>query len=580
MVLIPAVLGLASLVWLLRDLRIRRIESRLERTTRLAPGLERLARVRTEGLAVGAVVTLADGLFALDRIDPELMTAIDRSHGASGIAFDDLVERVERAHEGGSEVWEGLLSNYKGYLGEHRLAVELEARGHVVELADTSNQEGWDALVDGQPVQFKVGLDTGGIEAHLEAHPDIPVITVAEHAGVFADQADVDALLPVSGEEVHQATEAGLEGIEDIGDLPLDFPLVTAVFSGKRHFGAVARGDSDGTTALQRTMTDTAVVGGGAMAGAKAGAAVGALGGPVGAIVGAVLGGLAAGRYARRFANEINQAELRRLEKRLFRRQWVQRRLEDAYANSHQQALAAKAAVLNRRAAALSSSRSFWPSMREIAREHVARRYREWALHCSGSAGGRPTDPGREPAFSAQLSDAWSSVCGGFERLAALANEVDREGRSLGLSTRHVASVVGQHAPRPASAAPNLSVRPDLARLEGLVLFLVGWIAVAILAARWPNSNPTPPREAPAERVAAVRASRDASVATEPNGTVNVEVGVQVCRLRERPSVTHRVVARLERGTLCREVGPRSGDWYDVECTGNRGYVHQVCLTD
>ncbi len=576
MVLIPAVLGLASLVWLLRDLRIRRIESRLERTTRLAPGLERLARVRTEGLAVGAVVTLADGLFALDRIDPELMTAIDRSHGASGIAFDDLVERVERAHEGGSEVWEGLLSNYKGYLGEHRLAVELEARGHVVELADTSNQEGWDALVDGQPVQFKVGLDTGGIEAHLEAHPDIPVITVAEHASGFADHADVDALVPVSGQEIHETTQAGLEGVEDLGDLPLDFPLVTAVFSGKRHFGAVVRGDSDGLTAFKRTMTDTALVGGGAMAGAKAGAVVGALGGPLGMIIGAVLGGFGAGRYARRFANNINQAELRRLECELDGLEQAQRGLENAYAEIHQKALASKAAVLHGRAAVLRPGWSFWPSTQDVARAQVARRYREWALHCSGSAGGRPTDAGREPVFSAQLNDSWSRVCGAFEQLAALANDVDREGRSLGIRTQHVSSVVQQHAPRPASASQDLTVNADRVQPVGPIFMALGAIVFSLLAFRSPDQAPR--AEVPAERVVAVKAPRDAGVSAAAAPVASVEIGVTVCRLREKAGTGHRVVARLERGSLCREVGRESRGWLEVECGGKRGFVHQVCL--
>ncbi len=130
-----------------------------------------------------ASVTLADAVFQLHRIDPGVLKAIDAAKG--GQAFDNynqLVKQVESVTSRGESAAQGLVSNYKGYYGEQILADTLRANGHHVEMADSPNQEGWDALVDGQPVQFKVGLGTSGIEEHLAKNPDIPVFTVGEHA--------------------------------------------------------------------------------------------------------------------------------------------------------------------------------------------------------------------------------------------------------------------------------------------------------------------------------------------------------------------------------------------------------------
>ena len=190
-----------------------------------------------------AGVTAIDAIHGLSQIDPGVLDAIDAAHGAKAFeSYPELVAHVEGVAGRGDAAFGGMVSQYKGYLGEQTVAEHLRAQGHHVVMPDTPNEAGIDAWVDGQPVQIKSGLDAGGITEHLERYPDVPVITVAEHADAFADEDMVTALPEVSGAALEATTAETLQGIEEFGDFALDIPIITAVISGATNITRVARG--------------------------------------------------------------------------------------------------------------------------------------------------------------------------------------------------------------------------------------------------------------------------------------------------------------------------------------------------
>jgi len=248
-------------------------------------------------VVAAGTATALDVLYHLSMIYPGVLDAMERSHGASlPASYAELEEGIAGLARAGDAEWLGMLSRYKGYVGEARLAEWLRDQGHVVELADAPNQEGWDALVDGEPVQLKAGLESGEIARHLEEHPDIPVVTVSEHAGVFGDSV---LAADVSGREIEAMTASTLEGMVGLDEVGLAFPGFTFFFSGVRNGAGVLKGRKTVTEGLQDTATDTVLIGSGGLMGAKVGAALGAWGGPfvaapmaiVGGYAGAVVGG-------------------------------------------------------------------------------------------------------------------------------------------------------------------------------------------------------------------------------------------------------------------------------------------------
>jgi hypothetical protein len=54
--------------------------------------------------------------------------------------------------------FEGHLNQLQGYVFEQIAAHSLRESGAVVQLPDSSNNPGWDLLVNGEPVQAKCGL--------------------------------------------------------------------------------------------------------------------------------------------------------------------------------------------------------------------------------------------------------------------------------------------------------------------------------------------------------------------------------------------------------------------------------------
>ena len=386
---IASVSTIAVLAAVGRAVRLRRIRQQLQRPLEgLPPELSeswsknRVWRFASEYSVVGGTVAFstAQALFHLNRMDGQALDAIDTIY-QPGVenSFAEIVEHLRGLDSGASGAWTGGVAAYKGRLGEEYLAESLEAAGHHVELATATNQAGWDALVDGQAVNFKAGLDASHIEAHLDRYPDIPVITVAEQGEAFADNSMVTCLTGVSGEEIEQTTEAAMESVVDATDFGLDIPMVTLAIAAAKNFKPVLGGHSDFGTATMNTATDTAGVGLGAAAGAKAGAMVGAFGGPIGAVAGSIFGGLVGAMGGRSIAKGFK-------EKALNKARSDYDTGVTQYGHAYAKALYAKADQLDTTALSHERPFSFWrffrPAPSDLLRKELQAAYSNWAAHC------------------------------------------------------------------------------------------------------------------------------------------------------------------------------------------------------
>jgi hypothetical protein len=139
-----------------------RILEWLERPAVEAAGpLGRLAQVLFPGArekanaAVISVLTLGDIVYSAAMIDPSVIEAADFSYSEEVdnlVAFSDLTSKILELKPIQAS---GAISRLEGYVAEQVVAAELVAQGHQVVFPATSNQKGWDLLVDGQEFQVK-----------------------------------------------------------------------------------------------------------------------------------------------------------------------------------------------------------------------------------------------------------------------------------------------------------------------------------------------------------------------------------------------------------------------------------------
>ena len=405
--------SITALACLLRARRLRLLREKLQKPLAdLPPELEaswkqhriwKFASKHSVILGTGAFTT-AQALFHLNRMDGQVFDAIDTIY-KPGIenSFSDIVSHLRDLDGASTGAWDGAVAAYKGRLGEEYMAEYLSAAGHHVEFAASTNQAGWDALVDGQAVNFKAGTEVGHIQEHLDKYPEIPVITVAEQGESFADNAMVTCLTGVSGQEIEQTTEAAMESVVDLTDFAMDIPLVTLAFATAKNFKPAFSGHSDLTTAAVNTATDTAGVGIGAAAGAKAGALAGALAGPIGAVAGSIIGGLAGAMTGRSIARGFKEKDLRA----------AQADYDSAvtdYGHAYANALRAKANQLEATAQSMERSHTLWrfwrPRPSDLIREDMQAAYLNWAQHCRKLA----TQHTEGAAQETQADDVYKAV--------------------------------------------------------------------------------------------------------------------------------------------------------------------------
>lgn len=545
-------------------------------------------RWRTEVAGVVASATVLDVLVALVRIDPKVLDAIDRAHGARAFeSFDALQAHVVEVMSRGENAFAGLVSQYKGSLAEILVAEHLTSVGHTVDFAESPNQVDWDLMVDGSPAQVKGGVDGGGIVEAIEQNPDIHVFTVQEHAGAFPE-ADV-TVLPLSGSNLTEVTAASLEGIADFGELAAELPFFAVLISLHRNLGACSRGE----VSIGRAATNIA------MSIAKVGFVAG-LGDAMFPGASVIAGWLAHGgarrlldlweglartappspskgslatptrearRQRRKRFDQLSRPLIKQLDASL--RQWQMVAVESAQAGAREAREAARRCDVERR-----WFDDFLPRRSLLVAEAAVRRYKREAQELEELAAELDAlDGPREihqrwqaPMRSlAHVSDVEEWIEQFKRTLDELAKRCDRDDRFWWRGER------GERSPLVVASGPldDRGWGRQLRILGSVALLLPALIVVVAV-------QPKPGTEPARQRTDSVRAA-PAPPPVSPPQVERVQVNVPRCRVRSQPSTEAAIVGRRTAGATCELVG-WTGAWAEVRCDEVEGFMHKGCL--
>lgn len=168
-----------------------------------------------------AGLTLGDFLYDYIRIDPTVIAGVDFARAEdlkSVFAFSSFAE--QHAELAGAQL-DGSISQLQGYVAEQLVAHHMEALGHDVTFPATSNQEGWDLLIDGEKFQVKCLSTAAGVHEHLQRFPDIPVIVNIDLADSVGNLHNVYVDHQLVHDQVVQATENSLHYGSELGDFEI-----------------------------------------------------------------------------------------------------------------------------------------------------------------------------------------------------------------------------------------------------------------------------------------------------------------------------------------------------------------------
>jgi len=127
-----------------------------------------------------ATLTFGDILYDMARVDPHAVHALDFARKLEIDNIFDFAAYYEEKIGAADSISIGEFSNIKGYVAEQFVATKLQQRGYEVEFPESSNQAGFDLIIDGEPMQVKCGASLDLLEKHFEKYPDIPVIANSE----------------------------------------------------------------------------------------------------------------------------------------------------------------------------------------------------------------------------------------------------------------------------------------------------------------------------------------------------------------------------------------------------------------
>lgn len=248
----------------------------------------------------------------------------------------------------------GYQSWIQGQIGESVAASVLTAQGHQVTFAAVPNQPGWDLMIDGVPMNVKVGESAAtNIGDHFDKYPHIEVITDT-HTATILDHPMVHGLPGLEPDHIESLAQStnlagswsdpsthlldghwdGLHGVQtastpefadnsmhhmdnyaggDVAGPDLHIPWITVGLGAFREVQLADKFGGSFGESLGAIAADAA----GVAVGAKAGALAGAMLGPLGMIAGALIGGLL-GKGVVNAARQSNvQAEIDRLNPQL-----------------------------------------------------------------------------------------------------------------------------------------------------------------------------------------------------------------------------------------------------------------------
>jgi hypothetical protein len=250
-----------------------------------------------ETMIVGGL-TAGDILYDAVAIDPTVLRAADFSRSEDISDIFDFSIFADRIGSMAAESVAGAGNNLRGYVAEQIVATRLVEQGHVVTFPSTSNNPGFDLLVDGHAFQVKCLESIAGLREHFEKYPDVPVFANRElaEAVVTAAEGWADKVFYVEGfdrETTDFIMQTALAAGASLGEMDVPY-FAVAVSTAKNLFGwwqgRIPLADLPFWVVL-----DGAVKGGLAAAGGISGNVLGLLlFGPAGALVFGNVGGVGA----------------------------------------------------------------------------------------------------------------------------------------------------------------------------------------------------------------------------------------------------------------------------------------------
>lgn len=258
-----------------------------------------------------AITAISAGEFIYDyvMINPAVVEGLDFARTED---LSSLFTLSQFAGTVNTETLTGDMAQLQGYVAEQMIAAELQAKGHDIEFPETSNNPGWDILVDGQPFQVKNLVDPAGVREHLEKYPHIPVYVNEELAPYFEGNPQV-YVSSISRDEVLEATSTTISHADDL--LDFEIPWIAAGVSSIYNIKRVWTDDVSINQVVFNVVSDTTsrvVLG---SLGQKATVVVGTMiFGPAGGIVGAMVGTYAGVSQAGRVSTGIKRAFSRKQE--------------------------------------------------------------------------------------------------------------------------------------------------------------------------------------------------------------------------------------------------------------------------
>jgi len=256
-------------------------------------------------------------------VDDHVMQAFEHLSHQQIESIGDLLKLVDvKAYKLESEQFANLL---KGHIGEWHVQEHLADAGFSVAMPPTSNQPGWDMLVNGQEMNVKTVADAGAqVAGHFAKYPDIAAIVPGDAANISADALhfdpsnssiqgfpDVDHLTIVDHALSHVDIAVQYDHVKDVlldHDLRAGPPWVTLAVSSFREVRLLASRKTDVLRASKNVAVDTVASGAG-LGGAELGGFIGTfiapgIGTAVGAAVGGMLGALG-GRWAAKSVKKL-----------------------------------------------------------------------------------------------------------------------------------------------------------------------------------------------------------------------------------------------------------------------------------
>lgn len=200
------------------------------------------------------IAALSAGEFLYDylMLDPTVIKGLDFARSED---LSNLFQLSQFAETIDVNVATGDMAQLQGYVAEQMIAQQLVAAGHDVVFPETSNQAGWDLLVDGEAFQVKCGASKEIVESHFDKYPEIPVYVNAELAPFFEGNPLVLSTT-VSREQVLMETKQTLAHAEDL--LDFEVPWIAAGVSAYSNAKRMKQQQLTLATAARNVVTDTA----------------------------------------------------------------------------------------------------------------------------------------------------------------------------------------------------------------------------------------------------------------------------------------------------------------------------------